>query len=147
MSSCWVAIRAASNEVGTPIQRTTVSAVGEGWNRKKERASMKTPAATIVAAWIRAETGVGPSMASGSQTWSGNWADFPIAPQKISRAAAVMKPGLKPRVDQCWLRSSKETVPEADQTNKIPSMNPKSPMRLARKALLAASGGAGLKNQ
>ena len=27
-----------------------------------------TPAVTMVAAWIRAETGVGPSMASGSQT-------------------------------------------------------------------------------
>ena len=28
---------------------------------------MKTPAVTIVAAWISAETGVGPSIASGSQ--------------------------------------------------------------------------------
>jgi hypothetical protein len=32
------------------------------------RATMYTPAVTIVAAWISAETGVGPSMASGSQT-------------------------------------------------------------------------------
>ena len=30
----------------------------------------------MVAAWIRAETGVGPSIASGSQTYSGNCADF-----------------------------------------------------------------------
>ena len=29
---------------------------------------MYTPAATMVAAWISALTGVGPSMASGSQT-------------------------------------------------------------------------------
>ena len=29
---------------------------------------MYTPAVTMVAAWIRAETGVGPSIASGSQT-------------------------------------------------------------------------------
>ena len=29
---------------------------------------MYTPAVTMVAAWIRAETGVGPAMASGSQT-------------------------------------------------------------------------------
>ena len=36
----------------------------------------------MVAAWIRAETGVGPSIASGSQTWSGTWADLPTAPQK-----------------------------------------------------------------
>ena len=30
------------------------------------------PAATIVAAWMRADAGVGPSMASGSQSWKGN---------------------------------------------------------------------------
>ncbi len=29
---------------------------------------MYTPAVTIVAAWMRAETGVGPAIASGSQT-------------------------------------------------------------------------------
>ena len=32
------------------------------------RPTMYTPAVTIVAAWMRAETGVGPSMASGSHT-------------------------------------------------------------------------------
>jgi hypothetical protein len=32
-----------------------------------------------VAAWINAETGVGPSIASGSQVCSGMLADFPIA--------------------------------------------------------------------
>ena len=42
------------------------------------------PAATIVAAWMRAETGVGPSIASGNHTWSGIWADLPIAPQNSS---------------------------------------------------------------
>ncbi len=44
--------------------------------------TMYTPAETIVAAWIMAETGVGPSMASGSQTCSGHWADLPIVPMK-----------------------------------------------------------------
>ena len=34
----------------------------------------------MVAAWISAETGVGPAMASGSQTYSGNCADLPHAP-------------------------------------------------------------------
>ncbi len=43
----------------------------------------------MVAAWIRALTGVGPSMASGSQTCSGNWADLPMAPQKIRMAVSV----------------------------------------------------------
>ena len=41
---------------------------------------------TIVAAWIRAETGVGPSMASGSQVWSGSCADLATAPTS-SRSA------------------------------------------------------------
>jgi hypothetical protein len=45
---------------------------------------------TIVAAWMRAETGVGPSIASGSQTWKGNWADLPAAPTKSSRMTMSM---------------------------------------------------------
>ena len=36
---------------------------------------MYNPAVTIVAAWISADTGVGPSIASGSQTKSGICAD------------------------------------------------------------------------
>ena len=31
----------------------------------------------MVAAWIRALTGDGPAIASGSQACSGNWADLP----------------------------------------------------------------------
>ena len=42
----------------------------------KIRPTRYTPAATIVAAWISALTGVGPSIASGSQTCSGNCADL-----------------------------------------------------------------------
>ena len=44
------------------------------------RATMKMPAVTIVAAWISAEIGVGPSIESGSQTCSGTCALLPIAP-------------------------------------------------------------------
>jgi len=40
----------------------------------------KTPAVTIVAACISAETGVGPSIASGNQVCNPNCADLPIAP-------------------------------------------------------------------
>ena len=46
----------------------------------------------MVAAWMRAETGVGPSMASGSHTCSGNWADLPMAPMNSSRAMAISVP-------------------------------------------------------
>ncbi len=34
----------------------------------------------MVAAWISAEIGVGPSIESGSHTCSGTWADLPMAP-------------------------------------------------------------------
>ena len=47
---------------------------------------------TIVAAWIRAETGVGPSIASGNQVWSGTCADLANAPTVSSRAAATRAP-------------------------------------------------------
>ncbi len=57
------------------------------------RTTRYTPAATIVAAWSSAETGVGPSIASGSQTWSGNWADLPITARKIRAAAASATSG------------------------------------------------------
>ena len=50
---------------------------------------MNTPAVTMVAAWISAETGVGPSIASGSQVCSRNCADLPIAPMNSSRQVIV----------------------------------------------------------
>jgi len=34
----------------------------------------------MVAAWIKADTGVGPSIASGNQVCKPNCADFPMAP-------------------------------------------------------------------
>ena len=37
---------------------------------------MKMPATTMVAAWISADTGVGPAMASGSQVCRMNWPDL-----------------------------------------------------------------------
>ncbi len=69
---------------------TTQLGVGRGGrNSGVQRATMYTPAVTIVAAWIRALTGVGPSIASGSQTCSGNWALLPQAPSSSSRQIAV----------------------------------------------------------
>jgi hypothetical protein len=47
---------------------------------------------TIVAAWINALTGVGPSIASGNHTYSGICADFPVAPTNINRQIAVNVP-------------------------------------------------------
>ncbi len=45
---------------------------------------------TIVAAWISEETGVGPSIASGSQVCSGSCADLAKAPTSSSRQIAVI---------------------------------------------------------
>ena len=87
MSLCTIPMVAANTAVIMPMMATTRSAVGV--KKGYMRPTMKTPAATMVAAWIRAETGVGPAMASGSHTWSGNWADLEIAPQKTRMPAAV----------------------------------------------------------
>ena len=59
---------AAKKAVAAPMLATHIALVGASPKRTWERAIMYTPAVTIVAAWISAETGVGPSMASGSQT-------------------------------------------------------------------------------
>ena len=61
-------IVAAKNAVAHPMMATTISACGARLKMTFERATMYTPAVTMVAAWMSAETGVGPSIASGSQT-------------------------------------------------------------------------------
>ena len=55
------------------------------------RATMKMPAVTIVAAWISAEIGVGPSIESGSHTCSGTCADLPMAPMNRQMQIRVMR--------------------------------------------------------
>ncbi len=59
---------AARNAVVMPTMATKLSARGECRKIEELRAIMYTPAVTMVAAWISALTGVGPAMASGSQT-------------------------------------------------------------------------------
>src|SRR3546814_8513186 len=68
----------------TLVAVTLVSNIGD------RRQTMNTPAVTIVAAWISADTGVGPSIASGSQVWSPSCADLPIAPMNSSRQSSVI---------------------------------------------------------
>ena len=58
--------------------------------------TMNTPAVTIVAAWISAETGVGPSIASGSQVCRKSWADLPMAPTNSSRHSRSSARGSSP---------------------------------------------------
>ena len=58
---------------------------------------MNTPAVTMVAAWMRAETGVGPSIASGSQVCSRNCADLPMAPMNKRMHRTVSASGFHDR--------------------------------------------------
>lgn len=60
----------------------------------EETCYWNTPATTMVAAWIRADTGVGPSMASGNQMCKGNMALLPAPPMNIKNKAVgnIMAP-------------------------------------------------------
>ena len=69
LMSYWVsATSPMKSAVIAPITSTTDLAVSLNSYNGDIRATMKMPAVTMVAAWIRAEIGVGPSIESGSQT-------------------------------------------------------------------------------
>ena len=104
---------------------------------------MNTPAATMVAEWMSADTGVGPSMASGSHTCSGNWPLFPMAPQKRSSATRVTRPAAMPPPPTNRATSPKLNVPARMLRTRMPMRNPKSPTRVTTKAFLAALAAAG----
>src|SRR5256885_3211876 len=87
MSFCTNAIVPAISAVAAPTIATIVSVCGAWLNSTELRPIMYTPAVTIVAAWISADTGVGPSIASGSQTYSGICALLPVAPMNRQNAA------------------------------------------------------------
>jgi hypothetical protein len=90
-----------NSAVVAPMIRMKDSADSDSSNRGDRRATMKMPAVTMVAAWISAEIGVGPSIESGSQTCSGTWADLPMAPMnsrmQITVMALVGSPGVRYR--------------------------------------------------
>src|SRR3546814_16285634 len=93
MSVCTQPIVAANRQVAAPMKVTNPIAVGLASNIGDRRHTMNTPAVTIVAAWISAETGVGPSIASGSQVWTRHCADLPLAPQHSSTHTPVIVSG------------------------------------------------------
>ena len=86
MSFCTHPTVAANSAVEPPMNATNASATGAYSISGDIRHIRNTPAVTIVAAWISAETGVGPSIASGSQTWKPSCADLPIAPMNSRNA-------------------------------------------------------------
>ncbi len=90
----------------------------------------------MVAAWIRAETGVGPAMASGSQTMRGTWADFPMAPARNSSPRAVTTPtGMR---NPIWLIWVMDSVWKSWKHQTMPMPKAVSPMRVVMKALRPA---------
>ena len=95
----------------------------------------------MVAAWMRADTGVGPSIASGSHTYSGICADLPVAPMNISSVISEMVPkvtstGISFAASAMVVKSSELKV---TTSSSAPRRNAKSPMRLTTNAFLAAS--------
>src|SRR6185503_14255985 len=91
LMSYWpTAIVAAKSAVTAPVMATMYCASCTAEYNGAERVMRYTPAVTIVAAWISAETGVGPAIASGSQTYNGICADLPATPTSINRVIAVI---------------------------------------------------------
>ncbi|KAF0235809.1 MAG: hypothetical protein FD183_1752 [Chitinophagaceae bacterium] len=76
--------------VANPITATNVCVPGAIVYKILLRAIMYIPAVTIVAAWINADTGVGPAIASGNQVYKGICALLPIAPMNSKVVIAVM---------------------------------------------------------
>src|SRR5665648_201616 len=124
-----------------PTMTTKGCAVGAPSKITWLRTTRYTPAVTIVAAWISADTGVGPAIASPSQLCSGNCADLLQAPSSNSRPIAVSVPLLAPATPAST--PAKLTVPNVANMSMIATDMPKSPTRLATNALLAAAALAG----
>jgi hypothetical protein len=96
-----------------------------------------TPAVTIVAAWIRALTGVGPSMASGSHVCSGSCADFATAPP--SRPSATRLAAQPPREPAWGKTTSKFSEPVRWIRRKSARAIVASPTAFMMKAFFAAA--------
>ena len=90
----------------------------------------------MVAAWMSADTGVGPAMASPSQDCSGNCADLPVAPSRRSSPSAVSVAVLAWGAPAAML--AKSTLPNVANINAMAMVRPRSPTRLTKNALLAA---------
>src|SRR5574343_1255570 len=79
-----------NSAVMAPITMTKDKAVVDNSNSGDIRETMKIPAVTMVAAWISAEIGVGPSIESGNQTCNGTCADLPMAPMNSRMQITVI---------------------------------------------------------
>ena len=80
---------------------------------------------------------MGPAIASGSQTWSGTWADLPIAPANRSSEIAVAVPFaiVSPGAPRTAPKSS---VPNSFTISASPTSISVSPIRVVTNAFFAA---------
>src|ERR1700675_2010750 len=118
-----------------PTMATMVSALVDDSNNGCDRTIRYTPAVTIVAAWISADTGVGPSIASPSQDCSGTCADLPHAASNSSSPIAVSTPSLA--AGDAANTPVNEIDPNVANITNMASASPTSPTRLTTNAFLA----------
>src|SRR5665648_47412 len=144
----------ANNAVNPPTIATTRSEFGAARNIGNVRATRYTPAVTIVAAWMRADTVVGPSIASGSQTCNGNWPDLPTAPPKNRSVMIVSEPdgisAMCVNIVLNWSRYVPSESPSFVISAKrimMPARNMTSPTRVVKNAFLLAAAADGFLNQ
>jgi hypothetical protein len=93
----------------------------------------------MVAAWMSALTGVGPSMASGSHVWSGSCADLATAPPRRPSAIRLIAQWLLEIAGTFWKTSGRSIVPVCWISRKSASAIVASPNAFMMNAFLAAS--------
>ena len=84
--SFWnVAVIAPKESVSAPQSAKKQFVHKQNSKRSENRITRNTPATTRVEEWIKADAGVGASIASGSQTWEKNCAAL-IPPDKTKKS-------------------------------------------------------------
>ena len=146
MSFCARPTVAAKKAVSRTDTGHHVERHGAYSNIGDSRQTMKTPAVTMVAAWIRAETGVGPSMASGSQVQQelGRFAHGADEQQDADGGQGVNSKPKGQRNAPTWSGTAANTVsnwigPNSRNVAGDAERNRSRPTRLTRKALIAAA--------
>src|ERR671912_2032004 len=98
------------------------------------------PATTMGAAWMRADTGVGPAMASGSQVCRMNWPDLDMtAAMSEHDATSSARWLMSPLTAPALISTMSKVWPAAKYRVITPTIRPMSPTRLVMNALSAAS--------
>src|SRR3984885_16090211 len=142
MSSLAQPMIAPNISVTAPTMITPSRASGDRLYSGLDRTIRYTPAVTIVAAWINADTGVGPSIASPNQACSGTCADLAQAPSSSNSPIAVRAPC---EADGAPAKTpAYERVPKVLNIKNMPTARPASPTRFITNAFLAAVAADGL---